>query len=125
MYPERCLPEQYTLTKAVYDSGMADTPEVTPQEAQTRVQNGALLLDVREQREYDEERIPGATLLPLTELTVRYDELPKDREIVAQCRSGKRSAQATDFLRDQGYNVVNMEGGILRWKAEGLPTEQD
>ena len=103
---------------------MADTPEITPQEAQTRVQNGALLLDVREQREYDEERISGATLLPLTELTVRYDELPKDREIVAQCRSGKRSAQATDFLRDQGYNVVNMEGGILRWKAEGLPTEQ-
>lgn len=104
---------------------MADTPEVTPQEARTRVQNGALLLDVREQQEYDEERIPGATLLPLTELTARYDELPKDQEIIAQCRSGKRSAQATDFLRDQGYNVINMEGGILRWKAEGLPTERD
>ena len=103
---------------------MADTPEVPPQEAQTRIQNGALLLDVREQQEYDEERIPGAQLLPLTELTVRYDELPKDREIIAQCRSGKRSAQATDFLRDQGYDVINMEGGILRWKAEGLPTEQ-
>ena len=75
-------------------------------------------------QEYDEERIPGAQLLPLTELTVRYDELPKDREIVAQCRSGKRSAQATEFLRDQGYDVTNLEGGILRWKAEGLPTEQ-
>ena len=104
---------------------MPDTPEVTPQEAQKRIQDGALLLDVREQNEYDEERIPGAQLLPLTELTVRYDELPKDREIIAQCRSGKRSAQATEFLRDQGFDVTNLEGGILRWKAEGLPTEQD
>ena len=95
---------------------MADTPEVTPQEAQKRIQNGALLLDVREQNEYDEERIPGAQLLPLTELTVRYDELPRGREIIAQCRSGKRSAQATEFLRDQGYDVtVNVVGlGLSR-----------
>ena len=104
---------------------MADIPEIDVQEAQKRVQGGALLLDVREQNEYDEEHIPGAQLLPLSELMARFDELPKDQEIVAQCRSGKRSAQATDFLRAQGYDVTNMEGGILRWKAEGLPTESD
>ena len=104
---------------------MADTPEISVHETQKRVQNGALLLDVREQNEYDEERIPGAQLLPLSELTARFDELPESREIIAQCRSGKRSAQATDFLRAQGFDVTNMEGGILRWKAEGLPTEQD
>ena len=104
---------------------MADTPEVSVREAQKRVQSGALLLDVREQNEYDEERIPGAQLLPLSELMARFeDELPQGREIVAQCRSGKRSAQATDFLRAQGYDVTNMEGGILRWKAEDLPTEK-
>ena len=104
---------------------MADIPEIDVQEAQKRVQGGALLLDVREQNEYDEEHIPSAQLLPLSELMARFDELPKDQEIVAQCRSGKRSAQATDFLRAQGYDVTNMEGGILRWKAEGLPTESD
>lgn len=103
---------------------MEDTPEIDVQETQKRVQNGALLLDVREQNEYDEERIAGAQLLPLSELMARFDELPKDREIIAQCRSGKRSAQATDFLRSQGYDVTNMEGGILRWKAQNLPTEQ-
>ncbi len=103
---------------------MEDTPEINVQETQKRVQNGALLLDVREQNEYDEERIAGAQLLPLSELMARFDELPKDREIIAQCRSGKRSAQATDFLRAQGYDVTNMEGGILRWKAQNLPTEQ-
>jgi rhodanese-related sulfurtransferase len=102
---------------------MADTPEVSVQEARERVEKGALLLDVREQNEYDEERIPGALLLPLSELSARFDELPQGQEIVAQCRSGKRSAQATDFLRAQGYDVVNMTGGILAWKAEELPTE--
>ena len=106
-------------------SGMADTPEISVQEAQKRIQNGALLLDVREQDEYDEERIPGAQLLPLSELMARFeDELPQGREIIAQCRSGKRSAQATDFLRAQGFDVTNMEGGILRWKAEDLATEK-
>lgn len=106
-------------------SGMADTPEISVQQAQKRIQNGALLLDVREQDEYDEERIPGAQLLPLSELTLRFeDELPQGREIIAQCRSGKRSAQATDFLRSQGYDVTNLEGGILRWKAEDLATEK-
>ncbi len=103
---------------------MADTPEISVQEAQKRIENGALLLDVREQNEYDEERIPGGQLLPLSELMARFeDEVPQGSEIIAQCRSGKRSAQATDFLRAQGLEVVNMEGGILKWKAEGLPTE--
>ncbi len=103
---------------------MADTPEISVQEAQKRIENGTLLLDVREQEEYDEERIPGSQLLPLSELMARFkDEVPQGREIIAQCRSGKRSAQATDFLRAQGYDATNMEGGILKWKAEGLPTE--
>ncbi len=104
---------------------MADTPEISVKEAQKRIDNGALLLDVREQNEYDEERIPGSQLLPLSELTTRFeDELPQGREIIAQCRSGKRSAQATDFLRAQGFDVVNMTGGILAWKEKDLPTEK-
>lgn len=100
------------------------TPEISVQEAQERIQGGALLVDVREQNEFDEVRIPGAQLLPLSELTARYEDLPKDRPIIAQCRSGKRSAQATDFLRAQGLDVVNLAGGILAWRDEGLPTEE-
>jgi rhodanese-related sulfurtransferase len=101
------------------------TPEVSVREAQQRLQEGALLLDVREADEFDELRIPDAQLLPLSELATRYeDELPKDRPIIAQCRSGKRSAKATEFLREQGFDVVNMEGGILAWRDEGLPVEE-
>jgi len=100
-------------------------PEVDVFEAKKRLEGGALLLVVREQNEYDEVRIPSAQLLPLSELLARYeDELPKDREIIAQCRSGKRSAQATEFLRAQGYDVTNMAGGILAWRGAELPTEE-
>ena len=104
---------------------MSDTPEISVEEAQKRLEAGALLLDVREQNEYDEERIAGSRLLPLSELMARYeDEVPQGREIVAQCRSGKRSAQATEFLRSQGYDVTNMMGGILAWQGAGLPTDK-
>lgn len=106
---------------------MADqnsTPEIDVREAQRRVQEGALLLDVREQEEFDEARIPGSQLLPLSAFMQRYEaELPRDREIVVHCRSGKRSAQATEFLRQNGYDAVNVAGGILAWREAELPVE--
>jgi len=100
---------------------MSETPEVDVQEAKTRVDAGALLVDVREQDEYDAVRIPGATLVPLSEFQQRYSELPQDRNLVIHCRSGKRSAQATDFLIERGYNAVNVAGGILDWEQQDLP----
>ena len=81
-------------------------------------------MDVREQNEYDDAHIPGSVLVPLSEFTTRYEELPKDKPLIMQCRSGARSAQATDFLLQQGYSdVVNMAGGILAWGAAELPVE--
>ena len=86
---------------------MADTPEIDVQEAQKRVQGGALLLDVREQNEYDEEHIPGAQLLPLSELMARFDELPKgsrDRRAVPERkteRPGHRLFAGAGLRRDE------------------------
>lgn len=103
---------------------MADYPEVEVTEVKDRVSQGAVLVDVREQDEYDEEHIPGAQFLPLSELQARYEgELPKDKDLLLQCRSGGRSGKATEFLRAQGYNALNVKGGILQWKAEGFETE--
>jgi rhodanese-related sulfurtransferase len=83
-----------------------------------------LLIDVREQWEYDEKHIPNITLIPLGEVPTRMSELPTDKEIIVTCRSGNRSGQATAFLREQGFeNVHNMEGGINAWEAAGLPVE--
>jgi glyoxylase-like metal-dependent hydrolase (beta-lactamase superfamily II)/rhodanese-related sulfurtransferase len=80
------------------------------------------VLDVREPSEWEGPlgRIPGAILLPLGQLAARASELPADKPIVAVCRAGGRSAQATNILRDAGFErVANLPGGMLRWRAEG------
>jgi rhodanese-related sulfurtransferase len=103
---------------------MSTIPEIDIHEAKKRIDNGALLVDVREQHEFDEARIPGSILIPLSQFQQRYEELPKDKELVMQCRSGARSGQATEFLLANGYtDVVNMAGGILAWKEANLPVK--
>ena len=75
-----------------------------------------LLIDVREQYEYDEGHIPGITLMPLGTIPNRLNEIPTDKEVVFICRSGNRSNQATQFLQQQGFdNVHNMLGGMNDW----------
>ncbi len=97
-------------------------PEIDVLEAKARIETGALLVDVREQNEYDALRIPGSILVPLSEFEERFEELPRDRAIIMQCRSGARSGRTTEFLLAQGYSdVVNMAGGILAWQDAELP----
>jgi rhodanese-related sulfurtransferase len=96
---------------------------VDPLEAKARITNGAVLIDVREQIEFDEVRVPGATLIPLSEFATRYTEMPKDQEIVLICAGGVRSAQAAQFAAQHGFKLTNLEGGIKAWQAEGLPVE--
>jgi rhodanese-related sulfurtransferase len=83
------------------------------------------ILDVRETQEYQINRIPGSTLIPLGELPQRVAELPgKDVEIVAQCKMGGRSAKAAAFLRQQGFtNVKNLTGGVLAWVEHVDPSQ--
>jgi rhodanese-related sulfurtransferase len=84
-----------------------------------------LILDVREQSEYDAGHIPGVTLIPLNDVPNRLNEIPKDKPVIVTCRSGNRSGQATDFLRQQGYtNVHNMTGGINAWQQAGYKVEK-
>ncbi|WP_225430062.1 MULTISPECIES: rhodanese-like domain-containing protein [Deinococcus] len=98
--------------------------EVSPKEAQRRLQHGALLIDVREANEYEEVHAEGAQLMALSEFETRYAELPKDKELVLICRSGARSGRATQFLLDHGYNkAVNLTGGTIAWQDTGLPTQ--
>jgi sulfur dioxygenase len=84
------------------------------------------ILDVREPREFDGPlgHIRGARLIPLGELAERAGELVRDLPIVAVCRAGSRSAQATVILREAGFSdVANLAGGMLRWRAEGHTVE--
>jgi len=84
------------------------------------------IIDVREPDEYNGSlgRIRGAKLIPLGTLASRSAELARDRPVVAVCRSGARSAQASVLLQRAGFNAVaNLAGGMLRWRAEGHPVE--
>jgi rhodanese-related sulfurtransferase len=84
-----------------------------------------VLIDVREQWEYDEWHIPNITLIPMSELAARVSEIPTDKTVVVTCNSGNRSGQVTDFLRDNGYESVhNMAGGIQAWNQAGLPVDR-
>lgn len=79
------------------------------------------VLDVREPNEFQAERIQGAVNIPIRDLPKRVGELPKGKPIIIYCGSGHRGAMALVFLRGQGYNAVNINGGIKGWKDAGLP----
>lgn len=81
-----------------------------------------LLVDVREQSEYQNGHIPTTQLIPLRRMRAEGVNLPHDRLIILVCRSGRRSTLAAVILQDLGYtNVLNMKGGMLAWEAAGYP----
>lgn len=83
---------------------------------------GALtVLDVRESWERRAGMISGSVHIPLGELPGRIAELPQGRPIVVVCRSGRRSARATAFLRARGFDAENLDGGMKAWAAAALP----
>jgi adenylyltransferase/sulfurtransferase len=99
-------------------------PEVTPRELKTRLDRGddLFILDVREPHEYQICNLKGH-LIPLGDLPRRVNELDSSREIVAHCRSGKRSADAVEFLQKAGFRKIwNLKGGILAWSDDVDPS---
>ena len=96
-------------------------PEIDVHEAKRRVELGAFFLDVREEDEYAQAHIAGTTLLPMSRFAADFEgALPKERQIVVHCRTGGRSANATAFLQQHGYDAVNMGGGIVAWSEQGF-----
>jgi rhodanese-related sulfurtransferase len=100
-------------------------PEISVSEAYNKYQNGAYVLDVRTQEEWDDFHAPNTTLIPLDQLASRLNEIPRDKEIVVVCRSGNRSQQGRDILLNAGFQqVASMQGGLNEWRASGYPVEQ-
>lgn len=102
-------------------------PEISPQELKQKLDdNGSLLLlDVREQSEYDIVHLEDARLIPLNTLPHHIDSLPQDQEIVVYCHHGTRSLYAVAYLQQNGFSEAkNLVGGIDQWAAEIDPTLQ-
>jgi len=93
--------------------------------AEVKERDDVVVLDVREPWEYEEGHIPGVTLIPMQQVPSRLDEIPTDETVIVTCRSGNRSGQVVEYLRQQGYdNVHNMDGGILAWEQGGYSVER-
>lgn len=97
--------------------------EVTPQQAQEMVVQGAQLIDVREQYEWEAGHVAEARHIELERLAGQARTIDKSRPVVFHCRLGARSAMATQAFRAAGYDAWSMAGGLKRWADEGLPLE--
>jgi sulfur-carrier protein adenylyltransferase/sulfurtransferase len=128
---------QPTITEPIDYHGFCNPPQpqtpdntmsdVTVQELQEmrEAKQPHLLVDVREQMEYDVGSISGSILIPLSEFGERFEELPRDQKLIIHCKIGGRSARAVAFLQQQGYkDVSNVPGGITAWSQEIDPTVQ-
>lgn len=110
---------------------MAEAPqageprEVSREEARKMVEEGAQLVDVRADHEWQAGRITGATHIPLPELPQRTGELDQDRPVVIYCRGGNRSSMATTALTEAGYDAVKLSEGIVGWAGDDLPLEPE
>jgi rhodanese-related sulfurtransferase len=94
---------------------------ITTDELQEQLEKGlsedTVIIDVREDEEVETGMIPGAKHIRLGTLPERCEELDRDKTYVMVCRSGRRSEKASEFLAEQGFKVINMEGGMLKWRG--------
>jgi rhodanese-related sulfurtransferase len=100
--------------------------DVTPRQVAELWAAGKIqLIDVRQSYEFEAGRIRGARHLELVELAAQAASIERERPVVFYCRSGARSAMATDAFSQAGFDAHNMVGGLLAWEAVGLPLEPD
>jgi rhodanese-related sulfurtransferase len=102
-----------------------ETREVSRDEAQELIEDGAQLIDVRAGHEWDAGHIAGATHLPLDELAGRTAEIDPERPVVLYCRGGTRSMMAADALAEAGFDAAKLSEGIVGWAGAELPLEPE
>jgi rhodanese-related sulfurtransferase len=103
---------------------LSEAKEICPTTSHRLLAEGALLVDVREPDEVVKIGYAGCEVvnIPLSQIEDRFNEIPRDRDVILACAVGERSLKATYFLMYQGYDrVMNMRPGIARWVARGFP----
>lgn len=98
---------------------------ITPEDARKLVVEGAQLIDVRVEHEWEAGRIPGATHVPLPDLDKRAGEIERERPVVFYCRGDNRSDMAAAAFAADGYEAKVLAGGIQAWAEAGLPLEPE
>lgn len=103
---------------------MSEVPEVDVDTLSGLVADGCVLVDVREDDEFDGGHIPGAIHLPLVEVPDRVGEIPAEGTVYVVCALGGRSARAVEFLRANGFDAVNVTGGTQGWIDSGREVQR-
>jgi rhodanese-related sulfurtransferase len=104
---------------------MTEIAEIEVADALGVLQGGALLIDVREPEEWEAGHAPGARHIPLAQLPEHMGELDASDRIVVICRSGGRSALATEWLTEAGFDAANLIGGMQAWAHSGQEVATD
>jgi rhodanese-related sulfurtransferase len=98
--------------------------DYTPQQVAELLEQGEIqLIDVRQPEEREAGRIAGDRFIELSKLAAEVDTVDRDRPVVFYCRSGSRSAMASEAFRGAGFDAHNMLGGLIEWDAAGLPLD--
>ncbi len=100
-------------------------PSSVPQARIDELPADAVLLDVREDDEWAAGHAPGATHIAMGDIAERLDDVPDDAPLYVICRSGGRSARVTQFLNANGWDAINVAGGMLSWAGAGRPMMAD
>ncbi len=104
----------------------APAGDYTPDQVSGLLPDGDFqLIDVRQPHEHDAGRIAGDRLIELSRLSQEATSIDRERPVIFYCRSGSRSAMATQAFLQAGYDAHNMTGGLLDWAAAGLPLEPE
>jgi rhodanese-related sulfurtransferase len=104
---------------------MIEVPTIEVAQVPDPIPEGVTVLDVREPLEWHHGRIDGALHIPLAELPNRASELPVGQQLLVVCKVGGRSSQATAFLREKGFEAINLAGGLIDWVEAGRPMVGD
>jgi rhodanese-related sulfurtransferase len=104
---------------------VTEIAEVDVSGAAAVAEAGGMLLDVREPEEWEAGHAPGARHIPLGQLPDQMGDLAADAPIVVICRSGGRSALATEWLAGAGFDAANVVGGMQEWAQAGMAVETD
>jgi rhodanese-related sulfurtransferase len=98
---------------------------ISVQEAKEMLNDGAVIIDVREPHEYTAGHVPGAPLIPVNTVYARRAELPQDKDVIFVCAVGQRSALASEMAAAAGLTrIFNLEGGTEAWIKAGEPVEK-
>lgn len=107
---------------------MERAKEICPTTSMGKLKEGAILVDIRELKEINEVAfgVVNQLIIPLSEFEERYQEIPKDKEVIIACLGGSRSLKAVYYLMNHGYKTVyNMREGMEKWARKGFPIQGD